>query len=185
ETDINPVPREFLSTSDVRDNAVISSLSQPVANPFAGLLPGTNLNTANVQRQQLLRPYPQFTQVQSRNYDGTSSYQSAQFRLEKRFTQGYSFLTTYTISRFEEQTFALNAVDGPAGIYEKRRSDVDVPHRIVVNGIWELPFGRGRRFGTNWNKALDLIAGGWSVSAIYQWQSGRPLTIGNVYYNGD
>lgn len=185
ETDINAVPREFLSTSDVRDNAVISSLGQPVANPFAGLLPGTNLNTANVARQQLLRPYPQFTQVLSRNYDGTSRYQSAQFRLEKRFTAGYSFLTTYTISRFEEQTFALNAVDGPAGIYEKRRSDVDVPHRIVVNGIWELPFGRGRRFGTNWNKALDLIAGGWSVSGIYQWQSGRPLTIGNVYYNGD
>lgn len=185
ETDINPVPREFLSTSDVRDNAVISSLSQPVANPFAGLLPGTNLNTANIQRQQLLRPYPQFTQVLSRNYDGTSSYQSAQFRLEKRFTAGYSFLATYTISKFEEQTFALNAVDGPAGVYEKRRSDVDVPHRIVVNGIWELPFGQGKRFGTNWNKALDLVAGGWSVSAIYQWQSGRPLTIGNVYYNGD
>ncbi|MGV3517500.1 carboxypeptidase regulatory-like domain-containing protein [Luteitalea sp.] len=185
ETDINAVPRQFLSTSNVRDNAVIANLSQPVANPFAGLLPGTNLNTANIQRQQLLRPYPQFTQVQSRNYDGSSSYQSAQFRLEKRFTAGYSFLTTYTLSRFEEQTFALNAVDGPAGIYEKRRSDVDVPHRIVVNGILEVPFGRGRKWGSNWNKALDLIAGGWNVSAIYQWQSGRPLTIGNVYYNGD
>jgi Carboxypeptidase regulatory-like domain len=185
ETDINAVPQQFLSTSNVRDNAVIANLSQPVTNPFAGLVPGTNLNTATIQRQQLLRPYPQFTQVLSRNYDGSSSFQSGQFRLEKRFTQGYSFLTTYTISRFEEQTFALNAVDGPAGIYEKRRSDVDVPHRIVVNGIWELPFGRGRKWGTNWNKALDLIAGGWNISAIYQWQSGRPLTIGNVYYNGD
>lgn len=185
ETDVNAVPRQYLSTSNVRDTAVIANLSQPVANPFAGLLPGTGLNTTNVQRQQLLRPYPQFTQVLSRNYDGTSSFQSAQFRIEKRFTQGYSFLTTYTISRFEEQAFALNAVDGPAGIYEKRRSDVDVPHRVVVNGIWELPFGRGKKFGDNWNKALDLIAGGWSVSAIYQWQSGRPLTIGNVYYNGD
>ncbi len=185
ETDINQIPVEFLSTSDVRDNAVISSLGQPVANPFAGLLPGTNLNTANISRQQLLRPYPQFTQVLSRNYDGSSSYQSAQFRLEKRFDRGFSFLTTYTLSRFEERNFALNAQDGPAGIYETRRSDVDVPHRIVVNGIWELPFGRGRRFGTNWNKALDLVAGGWSISGIYQWQSGRPLTIGNVYYNGD
>ncbi len=189
ETDINPVPREFLSTSDVRDTAVIASLGQPVANPFAGLLPGANLNTANVARQQLLRPYPQFTQVLSRNYDGSSSYESAQFRLEKRFDQGFSFLTTYTLSRFEEQTFALNAVDGPAGIYEKRRSDVDVPHRIVVNGIWELPFGRGRRFGSQWHRALDLVAGGWSVSGIYQWQSGRPLTLSansfSYYYNGD
>ncbi len=185
ETDINGVPQQFLSTSNVRDTAVIANLSQPVTNPFAGLVPGTNLNTATIQRQQLLRPYPQFTQVQSRNFDGSSSFQSGQFRLEKRFTSGYSFLTTYTISRFEEQNFALNAVDGPAGIYEKRRSDVDVPHRIVVNGIWELPFGRGRKWGSNWNKALDLIAGGWNISAIYQWQTGRPLTIGNVYYNGD
>ncbi len=185
ETDINPVPREFLSNSNVRDTAVIANLGQPVANPFSGLLPGTNLNTANVARSQLLRPYPQFTQVLSRNYDGSSSFQSAQFRLEKRFDRGFSFLTTYTLSRFEETNFALNAVDGPAGIYETRRSDVDVPHRIVINGIWELPFGRGRRFGNEWNKALDLIAGGWSVSGIYQWQSGRPLTVGNVYYDGD
>src|SRR5690606_36358829 len=101
------------------------------------------------------------------------------------FTSGYSFLTTYTISHFEEQVSALNAVDGPAGIYEKRRSDVDVPHRIVVNGIWELPFGRGKRFGSSWNKALALIAGGCSATAIYQWQSGRPVTIANVHYGDD
>jgi hypothetical protein len=188
ETDINAVPRQFLSTSDVRDNAVIANLSQPVPNPFAGLIPGTNLNTANIARQQLLRPFPQFTQVQSRNYDGSSSYQSGQFRLERRFSDGYSFLATYTLSRFTERTFALNAVDGPAGIYEERRSDVDVPHRVVLNGIVELPFGRGRRFGNNWNGLLNAIAGGWNVSAIWQWQSGRPLTFGsdrNIYYRGD
>jgi hypothetical protein len=185
ETNLNAVPREFLSDSNVRDNATIALLGQPVANPFAGLLPGAALNTANVQRQQLLRPFPQFTQVLSRSYDGTSNFHSGQFRVEKRFTQGYSFLTTYTLSRFTQTNFPLNDVDGPLGIYETRRSDVDVPHRIVVNGIWELPFGRGRQIGNNWNRALDAIAGGWSVSAIYQWQSGRPLTIGNVYYDGD
>ncbi len=182
ETDINPVPREFLSNSEVRDNAHITRMSQLVPNPFAGLLPGTGLNATNVARQQLLRPFPQFTQVLSRNYDGSSSFHSGQFRVEKRFDRGFSFLTTYTVSRFVEQTSVLNAVDAYDGNYEKRRSDVDVPHRIVVNGIWELPFGRGRRFGSSWNRALDAIAGGWSVSAIYQWQSGRPLTIGNNYY---
>ncbi|BCS34335.1 hypothetical protein TBR22_A35650 [Luteitalea sp. TBR-22] len=185
ETDINGIPRQYLSTSNVRDNAVISNLATPVSNPFAGLLPGTNLNTANVAKSQLLRPYPQFTQVQSRNFDGTSSYQSGQFRIERRFTDGYSFLATYTVSRFTEQNFTLNAVDGPDRIYEKRRSDVDVPHRVVLNGIVELPFGRGRKWGSDWNGLLNAVAGGWSVSAIWQWQSGRPLTVGNVYYNGD
>lgn len=185
ETDVNQIPVQFLSTSPVRDNAVISNLSQPVPNPFAGLLPGTGLNTANIARSQLLRPYPQFTQVQSRNFDGTSSYQSGQFRLERRFSDGYSFLATYTVSQFTQQTSALNAQDGPLGIYEKRRSDVDVPHRVVLNGILELPFGHGRKFGNDWNGLVNAIAGGWNVSAIWQWQTGRPLTIGNVYYNGD
>src|SRR5690606_10754527 len=48
ETDINPVPREFLSNSEVRDNAHITRMSQLVPNPFAGLLPGTGLNATNV-----------------------------------------------------------------------------------------------------------------------------------------
>ena len=185
ETDINQIPLEYLSRSTVRDTAVIANLSQPVANPFAGLLPGTGLNTTNVARSQLLRPYPQFTQVLSRNYDGTSKYHSGQFRVERRFSDGYSFLATYTVSRFTERTSALNPQEGVLGIYEERRSDVDVPHRVVLNGIVELPFGRGRRFGGDMHPVLNAIAGGWNVSAIWQWQSGRPLTLDNRYYNGD
>ena len=68
----------------------------------------------------MLRPYPQFTQVQSRNFDGTSSYQSGQFRLERRFSDGYSFLATYTVSKFTEQAFTLNAQD--AAVEQLRRS---------------------------------------------------------------
>ena len=75
--------------------------------------------------------------------------------------------------------------------YEDRRSDVDVPHRVVLNGILELPFGHGRKYGSNWNGFLNALAGGWNVSAIWQWQSGRPLTLLSsptstaYYYNGD
>jgi hypothetical protein len=65
-------------------------------------------------------------------------------------------------------------------------NDADIPHRLVVSGIWELPFGRGRKFGSNWNSALDVILGGWQAQGIWNWQSGRAnLAIGNVYYNGD
>jgi len=185
DTDLNQIPVQFLSTSAVRDQALISNLSQPVANPFAGLIPSSSLNGANVARSQLLRPYSQFTQVQSRNFDGASNFQSGQFRLERRFSDGYSFLATYTVSRFTERTSWLNAQEGAVGIYEERRSDVDVPHRVVLNGILELPFGHGRKYGNDWNGFLNALAGGWNVSAIWQWQTGRPLTIGNVYYNGD
>jgi hypothetical protein len=76
----------------------------------------------------------------------------------------------------------LNATDT---VYETRPASSDVPHRIAISGIWELPFGHGRRFGAGANRLADGFIGGWSVQAIGQWQSGRPIDFGNVYYNGD
>jgi hypothetical protein len=70
--------------------------------------------------------------------------------------------------------------------YEERYQETHLPHRLVVNGIWELPFGHGRKFASNANPVVNGIIGNWSVSAIWNWQSGRPnLTMGNVYYDGD
>ena len=111
DTELNPVPRSYLSTSPSRDTATINYLTANVTNPFRGLLPGTNLNGTTVQRQQLLVPYPQFTGVQSRAHDGTSKYNGLQGRLEKRFTSGYTVLVSYTWSKFTEQVSLLNATD--------------------------------------------------------------------------
>ena len=156
-----------------------------MTNPFRGLLPGTNLNGTTVQRQQLLLPYPQFTGVQSRAHDGTSRLQRAcRAASEKRFTSGYTILVfAYTWSKFTEQVSLLNATD-PG--YEERPADADMPHRVVVSGIYELPFGRGKKWGIGLERRTERGAGGWSVQAIYQAQSGRPVsTWGNVYYDGD
>ena len=87
---MNFIPRQYLSTLPVRDNTVNSFLTANVTNPFAGLLPGEGLNSATVQRQQLLRPYPQFNNIDVRRYDGSSKFDSAQFRLERRFSGGYT-----------------------------------------------------------------------------------------------
>jgi hypothetical protein len=59
------------------------------------------------------------------------------------------------------------------------------PNRFTFSGIYELPFGRGRTWGTNWNKVVDAIVGGWQVQGLYEWQSGEPLVLPNVWYNGD
>jgi hypothetical protein len=180
---LNPVPREYLSTSPVRDQATINFLTANVTNPFRGLLPGEGLNSTTVQRQQLLRPYPQFTNIDVRRYDGSSTFDSAQFRATKRFSSGYQFDVAYTWSVFKEQVARLNDTDPD---YTERYNDTHLPHRLVINGIWELPFGRGRRFGSEAHPVVNAIIGNWNISAIYNWQSGRPnLTIGNVYYNGD
>ena len=58
---LNFIPASYLSTSPERDQATINRLTANVANPFAGLLPGTTLNGSTVQLQQLLLPFPQFT----------------------------------------------------------------------------------------------------------------------------
>jgi hypothetical protein len=179
----NPVPREYLSTSPVRDQATIDFLTANVTNnPFRGLLPGETLS-GNAQRQQLLRPFPQFQNILVRRYDGSSTFDSAQFRLERRFSGGYTVLTSYTWSDFREKASRLNDTDPD---YEERLQETHLPHRLVVNGIWELPFGRGRRWGSDANPIVNALVGNWSVSAIWNWQSGRPnMTMGNVYYNGD
>ena len=201
--DANPLPAQFLSTSASRDAATIAILDGTSPNnPFAGLIPGQSLN-GTATRAQLLKPFPQFTSINSQGFDGTNSFHSAQARLEHRFSAGYTLLANYTWSRFRERVSKLNPTDAQ---YEDRISDNDVPHRFTLSGVWELPFGRGHRWGggSAWANALTS---GWSVQALGQVSSGRPLcstsavtgqiaifgfggtqnpcVIGNVYYNGD
>ena len=183
EIELNPIPAQYLSTSGVRDVAVINFLAQQVTNPFRGLLPGTAFNGNTISRSQLLRVFPHFDNVRTRGDDGTSRYNSAQFKLEKRFTQGYTVLASYTWAKFTERVFLLNPTDTE---YEERLSEADVPHRVTVSGIWELPFGRDRRWA-NTSGVADAIIGGWSVQAIGQMQSGRPISFHdrNIYFSGD
>ncbi|MGE0105312.1 MAG: carboxypeptidase regulatory-like domain-containing protein [Blastocatellales bacterium] len=179
---LNAIPRQYLSTSSTRDQTTINFLTGTVPNPFRNLIPGTGLNGSTVQRQQLLRSFPQFGTVSTFRFDGSSDYHSGQIRVEKRFSRGYTLLASYTWSKFIEAVSFLNEVDTD---YERRIQGADIPHRVVVSGIWEVPFGRGRRWGTDWNRALDTVLGGWQFQGIWQAQNGRPFSIGNVYYNGD
>ena len=183
ETDgLNAISARYLSTSAVRDQATIDFLTANVLNPFQGLAPGTSLNSATIQRQQLLRPFPQFLNIHSRRDDGTSIYHAGQLRVEKRFSDGYTLLGSYTWSKLLERISFLNPTDSD---YEKRISSNDAPHRLVLSGIWELPFGRNRRWGRNWKNINEAVFGGWQVQGIWQAQSGRPLELGNLYFNGD
>jgi hypothetical protein len=180
--DLDPVPAQFQSTSPSRDTALIALLDANVSNPFFGLIPGQNLGLSNVvSRRQLLRPFPQFTSISSQAYDGSNQFNSAQFRVERRFRGGYTLLTSYTWSHFTEQVSKLNPTDTH---YENRLSDNDVPHRLTVSGIWELPFGKGHPHGGG-SALADVLAGGWSVQVLGQAQSGRPITLGNLYFNGN
>jgi TonB dependent receptor len=184
EIDLNAIPVQYLSTSPVRDQATIDFLAQLVTNPFVNLIPGTGSNGPTIARSQLLRPYPQFGNVRSFDDDGTSEYNSAQAKIEKRFTRGYTVLAAYTWSKFTERVFKLNPSDSG---YENRLSEFDVPHRVALSGIWEVPFGNGRRWASGASGISNALIGGWSLQAIGQFQSGRPISFHdrNAYFNGD
>jgi Carboxypeptidase regulatory-like domain/TonB dependent receptor len=179
---LNPIPRQYLSTLNYRDEAVEDFLDDMVPNPFKGLLPGTGFNGDRIARSQLLRPYPHFGSISIERYNGRSYYNSGQLRVERRFANGFTLTGAYTYSKLMEEMSLLNETDTS---YERRISNNDYPHRVVISGVYELPVGKGRRFLSNGGRLLDLLVGGFQVQGIYQYQGGRPLGWDPVAYFGD
>ncbi len=158
---INAVPADKLALRD--------ALLQQVPNPFAGLLPGTAYNGATVPRRQLLRPFPQYDNItEATRTIGKSWYDSFQLRVEKRLSHGVHVLFSYTLSKTLEAVGYLNDQD-PIGALAKVLTAFDTPHRAVLSGGWELPFGRNAR-----GVAKQLIAG-WQINWIAVFQAGLPI----------
>lgn len=184
DTQLNPIPRQYLAAGQTRNNDVINLLSASVANPFANLLAGTTLNGSTVSRAQLLAPYPQYPvssglDMQGKN-DGTSNYNALNVALTYRFSRGLSGFVHYTWSRMIDQNTLLNATDTK---YEKRISPNDYPHHFVIAGTYTLPFSAlgGHDLAT---RLVHSALGGWALSGIYTVQSGAPLVWGNLIYHG-
>jgi hypothetical protein len=124
---------------------------------------------------------------------GVSNYHSLQLRFEKRFSAGWLMLSSYTWGKALTNSVdhlstsgAGNGVDvgvfrEPQNPFSRRDmyglAEFDVQHRWVTSAVWQLPFGKGRRFGSGMSRAADWIAGGWEFSPIFTWQSGLGLTI--------
>jgi hypothetical protein len=177
---INSTPLQYLSTSPVRDQARITYLGAAFPSPFFGLDP--QYTSSTISREQMLRPYPHFGTVQYNDPVGYSWFHSLQTRLEKRMSHGFTLQISYTWSRAMEATSFLNGADQLP--YESL-AGIDRAHRVVGSGIWELPFGKGRKFGSRMPKALEWIAGGWQLAGVAQRQSGQPIDWGQMLFLGD
>ena len=177
--ELNSVPGQYFSTSPVRDNATNNYLGQQIPNPFAGLLPGTNINGTNVARSQLLRPYPQFTGITAAETIGTSDYTSFQGRIERRMANGFTVQASYSWSKTMTETGYLNSFDAEL---ERVIGPFDRTHVFVTSGIVELPFGRTRHWGRDWGTVLDGFLGGWQISYLFRSQSGAPIGFGNFLF---
>jgi hypothetical protein len=136
---------------------------------------------------QALSPYPQFcgTVANLGENAGNTNFQSFQLKAEKRFSRGFWFLTSYTWSKYistysDIQADAANW-GGSSGVispYQRERfkslDNQDTPHSLSVALVYELPFGKGKRWA-NQSGALDKLVGGWQVTSIWRSQSGIPL----------
>jgi len=184
----NNVPVQYYSTVDgAYDQAKNIQLSSTtVTNPFAKILPAgsaNSLSSATIGIAQLLRPYPEYASINAFTTDGMSMYHSLQAQLQRRFSGGLSFTGAFTWSRTLDATTFLNPTDVRPwyGV-----SSVDRPLRFSTSGIYELPWGSGRRWLSSSHGIVAQVVGGWQIQGVYQIQSGAPLTFArNDVWYGD
>lgn len=152
---------------------------------------GTIVNTIDVTNAARLtsggvspfffRNYPQFTQVVLGTNNGRSYYDSLQVSL-RRSAGDLQYAANYTWSKSMDNTSAEgNGFTTPIDNYNlglnRARSDFDRPHSFNLSAFYSVPFGRGKRFGSNIPRLLNTAIGGWSVGALEIAQSGQPFSV--------
>ncbi len=165
-------------------------LNDLVPNPFFGIItdPLSVLSRPTVTRIQLLRPYPHFTSVAAWPAPpiADSIYNSVQVKFTKRYSRGLNFSGHYTFSKMIDDNSLASSGQSflggqtPIQSYDNHRQERavsvrDITHRAVFDFAYELPVGRGKALGRNWNRAVDMALGGWQFNGILVFQSGLPL----------
>ena len=166
-------------------------LSQQVQNQSTVAPPYPNFPGGQIVAQALL-PFPQFfginTDGQLENL-GQSTYNALQAQLTRRFHNGLNLMASYTWSKTLTNADAalpffatLHQGGAPQNFFNQRGdkaiSNQDLTHNFVVSYLYELPFGKGKKFLNSSNGAVDRIVGGWQIGGIQRYESGQPLAFG-------
>ena len=165
-----------------------TALQDQVPNPFFGIItnPSSPLRFETVARNRLLRPYPQYDGVSAFRVPGAKSiYHAMTLRVDKRFAGGLSLLSAYTWGKLMDDASTTVGFLGQAGAQQNQYdreadwsiSSQDIRHRFVTSFVYDLPFGRDRKFGGSWSGPINWMLGGWQVNGILTFQSGIPLIV--------
>lgn len=131
---------------------------------------------------QAAKPYPAFGSIDLYQNSGSNHYNSGQLKVERRFSDGLSFMLSYAFSKNisdggGDSIWSTPTPFAPAG-YNRGRAAYDHTHILALNAVWELPVGKGRKVGSSMHPVANAIVGGWQLSTIYLFSSGEPLTFG-------
>jgi hypothetical protein len=141
-----------------------------------------------IANTQAARINPNFGAMQLTAFNGDSYYNGLQLSATKRYSAGLQFQAAYTYSKSTDNTSAAESVyrngvtgsdfqDPLAPAEDKGLSDFDLRHNFVANFLWELPFGKGRKFGGSFSGVADKLIGGWGAGGILNLRSGFPFTV--------
>jgi len=141
------------------------------------------LATVGVTNSDVNRPYIRISpllrglsQVESR---GWSSYHSFQTKVTKRFSRDFMMMSSYTYGKVMD--IASDAESGTLNAWnfnqDRGPANFDIAHSWTTSWIYELPFGRGKKFGAAWSPLADKLAGGWQIGGILFLRTGLPFTV--------
>jgi hypothetical protein len=195
------LPGQFWATGLVRNDAVANNMNANVTNPFyinnlnqgdfpanvwADMKTNSFFTTPTIRKHQLLRAgTPHQTAGNGlRNTKDFGYYTKTQefiVSFEKRFSAGWNLMASYTGMKIREADYLYNEFDQTPG---ERISNDGRPHRFIATGIYELPFGKGKRLASGVNRATDMLIGGWQLASTFEWQPGPLTDWGNRFYYG-
>ncbi len=193
---LDTLPGSYWADGLVRRSDIATNLNQNVTNPFnianfASLAQSAPLvyqdmstqgffTSGTIRKHQLLRPFPHINGLtNNRVATGEVRTDALEVSFEKRFSHGVQTNVGYAWTRADTADFYANEFDEQP---TWRPSNNARPHRLVVSNIWELPFGKSRRWlQQGW---LSKLAGGWQIGTSFQYQPGGLLGWGNVFFYG-
>jgi hypothetical protein len=162
-------------------------------------LPGTgdpSTWASKTVRRPLYSAQPLITTIATTAARSGSRYHSMQASVRQRMNNGVEFLASYTLGKVRTNNRGFYGVfggTGPQGVtsategaYWQNTYDPeaewgpafhDVRHNFVLSATYELPFGTGKRWGTDWNAVTNALIGGWRLGGIFQTRTGLPVTV--------
>ena len=199
-----PAPITFRGVATNFRNGLVHKWNAAIQREFAGGMALELSYVGNHQAHQLLqpdpnacpnsplpnipcdarRPYPNISGIQGTASFGFGNYHGMTAKLEKRMSKGLTFMAAYTYGHALATSGTTLSGSNGLGTIDPRNYSLnystaswDIRHNFVGNLQYDLPFGKGRQFGGNMNRAADLIVGGWQINSIISIRTGVPFTL--------